>query len=437
MGCPEILMMNVKLTSTLDFAAPLLWGIRKKYPDAKLSVLYCSTTAEKMLRGGNFYRRLFDKYGIRQYDFTDSCDLTEAEKREYRNKITYDFRDMIPEEERKNYPEEKKEQDESLKAEAELKKLLRPGKLLREINPDIVLFDNRYSFRCPERDEIYEYLAEKARKVVMLPHAPHQATDDDFTFFDRENDIDMTDNCDYWMGFIHDKIWKALPERKEQFYYSGYPGLDSEWQKHCLSENTRKREELNCLFIIRAFTGLKSGRENPDGNPFIFEEDEMLSIFSKVTENLKRLDLPIRLTVKPHPVNNRLMLRNLFDSFESDSFKIDICQDSIYSCLGNTDFVISLYSTTLLIPAIAGIPLALLNTRVQETIHEWKILEDMYKGLKYFVNDIDSLRDILPEICDLAQKQRNGLTALRDNCTHLRNFFPDGSKEKCFKRLEI
>ena len=58
-------------TSTMDFSAPLFWKLRGKYPDIRISILYCYKDKRQILRYGKFFSEYYNKLGIREYDFSD------------------------------------------------------------------------------------------------------------------------------------------------------------------------------------------------------------------------------------------------------------------------------------------------------------------------------------------------------------------------------
>ena len=67
----HIVQIVIKNTSTLDFTVPILWGLRKKYPRAKISILYTSLSRNKILRNSEFITKFCNENSIKQYDFCD------------------------------------------------------------------------------------------------------------------------------------------------------------------------------------------------------------------------------------------------------------------------------------------------------------------------------------------------------------------------------
>ena len=69
--CFHIVQIVIKNTSTLDFSIPILWGLRKKYPSAKISILYTSLNKDQVLRKSTFMRKFCAENRIVQYDLCD------------------------------------------------------------------------------------------------------------------------------------------------------------------------------------------------------------------------------------------------------------------------------------------------------------------------------------------------------------------------------
>jgi hypothetical protein len=113
-----------------------------------------------------------------------------------------------------------------------------------------------------------------------------------------------------------------------------------------------------------------------------------------------------------------------------------ITHESIYAEVPRCDLVVSLYSTTLLIPAMAGIPVILLHSRIQDVIHEWEEMKRLYAGLHYYLADPDSLPAVMREVV-------SGLAAAAPaaigeaDVRHLREFYPDGALDCCLSRLGV
>ena len=65
----NLVQLVFRNTSTLDYSIPLLCKIRNEYPDANISILYCTLNKKQILRNTEYYRKLSDEFNINQYDY--------------------------------------------------------------------------------------------------------------------------------------------------------------------------------------------------------------------------------------------------------------------------------------------------------------------------------------------------------------------------------
>ncbi|GAJ00422.1 unnamed protein product, partial [marine sediment metagenome] len=241
--------------------------------------------------------------------------------------------------------------------------------VLPSFNPVIVLFDHTIMTHFYGREHIYAYLASLKPRVVLLPHAPHHSSTTAFAPFGEEGE-ELPDYCDFWMPFKFDRTWEKVPGKKPQFAYVGYPGLDTEWLEKLTSDDhphltgkpraSRSEEPLRCLFVVRQFL-TKGQTRKPVLHDFVYDYDEFLYYLNLVGTALKNAGVDIELIVKPHPSNDFQTLKDVFSESGIPNWRIT--HEPTYALLSVCDFVISLYSTVLLIPAMAGIPVVLLNSR--------------------------------------------------------------------------
>ena len=440
----KILLILIKNTSPLDYGVPLLWEIKRSYPTAKVSVLYCVLNRKKILRKSRLYSDILSENGIAEYDFADFLPAPYAAwKGLWRRLCAKSDWDSAP------LPRSSRRVPLAKPLARNLQRLLNVWErflmrrvdtvhILPTLNPDLILFDNRTITQFHGRDDFYAYFGQVQKPVVLLPHAPHHTGTTTLTPFDERGEK-LPAYCDYWMPFINDRSWVNLPDQKDQFAYIGYPGLDSRWLTWLQSRHdaTKRRADgpLRCLFIIRKF--LNKGQPRPPGHDaYIFDYEEFAYYLSLVSTAFQSSDVEIELVVKPHPSNDFEMLREILAGFHIPRWRI--FEDPIYAALPGCDFVISLYSTTLLIPAMVGIPVVLLHSRIQDEIHQWAEMKQMYSGLRFYLENPEDLPNQLKEVIDLVRYRRRGETPAWDqDVRHLRAFYPDGASLRAMKRLGL
>lgn len=446
----NILMFLRKNTAALDFAIPLLWKIKQVNPQASVSVLYWTLSRKKILRESRFYTDVFKQCGVPQYDFADFLQAPYvALSGLWRGLCSKSNPDSSPWDRRlRHFPGGRLVAHYMWQylnmLENFLASKLRVQQILPSLSPDIVLFDNTIITRFYRRQQVYSYLSSVRKKVILLPHAPHHASTTAFTPFDKEGE-ELPDYCEFWMPFKFDRAWERLPERKSQFAYVGYPGLDSEWleqlesggQLHSTGKprSSRAGEPLRCLFIIRQF--LPKGRtRTPNSNAFHYDYDEFSYYINLIGNSLKSAVVDIELIVKPHPSNDFETLKEVFIASELPRWRI--VHDPIYAILSECDFVISLYSTILLIPAMIGIPTILLHTSTQSVVHQEDTMKQLYTGLHFYLENPEDLPLRLKEVIEIASERRwTNKPVWKGDVEHLRQFYPDGAMQRCLDRLGI
>jgi hypothetical protein len=436
----NITMLVIKNTAALDFAAPILCKVREERPDANVSVVYCALSRRKFLRRSKFFDSVLSKSGVRQYDFAD---FLRPPYRSFaglwRRMCSKSGRDSSPWDARlgrlpggrrvaRYVRNSLKRLEDALTCRAEVQQVL------PSLAPDVVLFDNTIVTRFHGRDKFYAFLAEAQKKVVLLPHAAHHASVTAFAPFNETGEA-LPDYCEFWMPFKFDRTWEALPERKSQFAYVGYPGLDSEWLRRFKPNGPRPPDNgpLRCLFIIRRFQ--RKGEARID-NDFIYSYDEFLHYLTLLKAALEEAGTDVEVIVKPHPSNDFEALKAVFA--ESGISRWRITHDSIYSGLAEVDFVISLYSTILFVPAMVGIPVVLLHSSTQSIVHQEETMEQLYTGLRFYLEDPTELPARLGEVVDLVREQRRqGEIVCTRDIEHLRQFYPDGATGRCLDRMGV
>ena len=139
--------------------------------------------------------------------------------------------------------------------------------------------------------------------------------------------------------------------------------------------------------------------------------------------------------VKPHPSNDHASLARALA--EAGVRKWRISHESIYALVPSIDFVVSLYSTVFFMPAMASKPVMFVpNAATLSVVDRWDKLSELYRGFEFFLDDLADVPRRLPELLDIARKQRDtGQRLWSRDAEHLRQFYPDGALGRCLERL--
>jgi hypothetical protein len=427
----HILGVITKNTSTLDYLLPLIEPLGREPWVGSASIQLCSLNRRQILRRSSFYEQTLTRLGVRAEDWLDSLPgpfrwalplwrhlLREAPK------------DRSGRWGPRAGPLGRARNRLAQRLSGSLLSRIPFRKALEEHLPGIILFDNRSLANPYPGKEAFHCVCRQMRPpIVLLPHAPHHTGTEAFTPFSQ--DEPLPDNCIYWTPFPEDRPWVAYPHRKHQFEWVGYPGLDSRWLGRLRPDPTDPDQpELRCLLIIRKV--LAPGKQRPPGHDaYIFDYDEFMRYANLLRDATAAANGRIQVVVKPHPSNSYPMIRKLLAEEQLDW---QITFEPIWAELDRTDLVVSLYSTTLLMPALAGIPTVLMHSRVQDDIHQWEPMRRMYTGLQYYLDEPEVLGDVVAEIIGHLRHGTDPPPWQKD-IEHLRQFYPDGAAERCLASL--
>jgi hypothetical protein len=428
----NILQIVLTNTSTIDTSLPFLWAVKQKYPNSRITILYCVGNKKQVLRDSAFVDEFCNKLGIDQIDLSDFLSLPKIGKKLWRYFFKYSTND--------NYPIRKLLQQPSLlfkgrhlsyigmafrkKIETALgNSLVRLKDIDKIIQPDIVLFDLRQKTRFYGRNQLFQYFYENKPITVLLPHSPHDITPySEITSFDEKGYF-FPDFCKYWIAFKHSRAFEKFPGRSDDFLYCGYSAFDSRWlafNKNNASVRTKKR----CLILIRNF--YPENVNVPEGEWFTVSYESNLIYLNRVADAVNRVDLPIEFVIKPHPKASLPKTKELIESTNLKNWVISY--ESFYEQIKDIDFVISTFTTSLLIPQMSGIPTILVEDYVQQYVHNWNVLKEMYKGLSLYSSPED----------DLQKKINQALMEYNpdDDINHLRQYFPDNNLDYTLNMFE-
>lgn len=428
----NILQIVLTNTSTIDTSLPFLWAVKQKYPEARITILYCVGNKKQVLRDSAFVDEFCNDHGIEQIDLSDFLNLPKIGKKLWRYFFRFSTND--------SYPVRKLLQQPTLlfkgrhlsyigmafrnKFETALgSRLVKLKNIDKLIQPDIVLFDLRQKTRFYGRDQLFQYFYDNKPVTILLPHSPHDITPySEITSFDEKGEF-FPDFCKYWIAFKHSRAFEKFSDRRDDFLYCGYAAFDSRWlafNKHIPSLRKKKR----CLLLIRNFYPERI--KVPEGEWFTVSYESNWSYLNRIADAVSRINIPVDFVIKPHPKASLPKTKELIESTNLKDWVISY--ESFYEQIKDIDFVISTFTTSLLIPQMSGIPTVLVKDYVQDYVNKWEVLKEMYKGLSLYCSPED----------DLSRMINHALTDYNpiDDINHLRRYFPDNNLEDTLNMFE-
>ena len=387
----HVLQIVIKNTSTLDFTLPVLWKLRQKHPDIKISILYTSLSKNQILRQSNFMEDFCKKHQIDQYDFCDFFPprfllLKKLVNRLFKNS----YSDKLEKEDLTKFSQNNiahlletmllgfRRPIERILT----KSLVNTDQILPSLQPDVILFDNRSVSNFVGRDDFFRYMETQKKPVVLLPHAPHYiGSTSEFCRFDEMNDCLMPEYTEHWMPFKYGQPWKVVPRHKHQFKKIGYPGFDGEWW-HFLKDGVSNNDKIRCLVLTRKF--LPESKVREDGfDEATLDYNETLDFLKALRDAIRQTGLDIEVVVKPHPSGSRLQNEKVFHAAGFEEYEINY--ESFYQLLPRIHLVVAQFSTSLALPIAYGIPTMLVETKLQHSVHRrWPLLAELYLNLQYY-----------------------------------------------------
>jgi len=429
----KILQIIQNNTSTLDTTLPLLWYLKKNDPSASITILYCAGSKNQVLRKAKFLNEFTNENGMSQLDLADLLFQSNFIKKLWRfvfeksKDDSYSFKNIIQNPVSFFLKFRFLYIGTSLRKKTEnflVNKLIDTKKIKKYIEPDLIFFDLREKSRFPGRDYIFQYLYDLETPTILLPHSPHDITPtSEITCFDESGDY-FPFFAKYWIPFKHSKAYTRFPERKKDFLLFGYPAFDSEWIQFNKKSN-RNKTRKTCLVMIRNF--YDEGLLPPEGEYFTVSFQSNIKFLNDIQDALEKLNAKVNLIIKPHP---KASLPRVIDLINKSKLKNwEVSYESFYETLNKTDFVISTFTTSLLIPQFYGIPTIVFEDYVQRYVNEWDILSKVYKGLSLYCQSGEYLHDFI-------QKAMENYNSEKD-ISHLRTFFADNQLLKNKQILEL
>lgn len=438
----DILFVVYKATSELDFIIPLIWKIKKEQPDYNVSLFYAVLNKKMILRKSKFYSSVARKSGVKEYDLSDFLffplnickpllkmmfsfsywDITDKRYRgttitnRFMRKIITLFRKML----------------RVLDKGASL--FVNYSALFKELHPDTIFFPPR-EYKFSGKKHFYRYTYKNKTRVILYPHSPFPSTGRysiQYGDVSKNNGRVMPEFCEYWYSFKEELTPKDYPELKNQFFYTGYPGLDSEWYEYLRKRNKSNKKGLKCLFIARRFVP-----EVPnDGTSDYILEKEFLEMINATIDSLKKTGENIELVIKPHPQNDYKSIENIMRQTDYENWRVTY--ETIYEEIADTDFVVSIHSGIVTVPYVFGIPVILLNSTAKGLFEKWGVIKEMFADVQFYVDDLKKMPIVLGNVV-MHLLGQNGDELLEskvgEDIKKIRNYFVDDSLGRVLNRL--
>ena len=419
----NIAILIIKNTAPLDFIFPILYEISETYPNIQCKVLYCDLSKYRYIRKSKYYTEKFHSFGIKEFDYISFLPKTNFIQREI-------LRKMLSKSPKDSNHYSKQFKKLLSRMEEKLYSRISFSNIIGCLAPKVILLGNTESKNRPGVKEILENIYNERIQTFLLPHAPHHRNTEIFTPFFKERGWFLPEFCEYWKPFRFDHPENLFSEQKKQFYYVGYPGLDSRWlEKLKAIQPYRPNTKRRILFIIRRFTEKNSNIPNSvTTEDFIYGYQEVLAICLKIENVVKKTFADYEITVKPHPSNDYTSINKLIKTAKLRHWKITY--EPIYNAIGKTDLIISMYSTTHLIPAMAGIPVIILASSIQSVAERDPYIKELYRGMQFALEDNEQLSEVIKKFND---NEVDKSIALDKN--HIRRFYPDRAIYRGIERI--
>ena len=394
----KVLALVTKATSSLDYLLPLVLRSRALHPDWQWSILFWGSI-DSITKGQKTYLELL-KGQAEVFSLEDFTGPFPFQALSFADKASQGFL-------------------------SQASGTFLCKRILKKFKPDLVLFDHREG-RYPFLDQMKKEVVRENVFSILMPHAPHHTGVEAFVRF--SDWCEMPDRSEYWMPFIHDRYSSKSTVPADRFVHVGYPGLDSDWLEKLKAISATPRKKVHVLLMARKIFP-PGVREFPPGHDhFAFFYDEFQNLLKGVDQAVSEIFPEYEICIKPHPSTDRELLKEICKGFEH----VGIANDSIYGLLNHFDIFLSFYTTTILVPLIAGKPSFVIDSRIQNEIRPWPELKDLYEDPSFFAKDFAELKKHLKVVRDngSAEKQR-----LQTSVQHVRKFFPDRASDKALLRM--
>jgi len=221
----------------------------------------------------------------------------------------------------------------------------------------------------------------------------------------------------------------------------GHPGLDSDWINNLTPADDKKKKYgiprvLQCLVLNRKF--LPAGINKPEGmDPGVLEFDDVVMFIKQIDDALKATGRPYKIIVKPHPSssypeNIRVLKKSGIKSFE-------ISYEPFFELLPKSDLMISEFSTSIAFSVLANVPTIVLNSPLQDYVHNsWFKLKELYSGLRFFVdNPSNDLSRVVGYVVKEIFNNESASIDENEDIAHFRDFYEDQAIMRAISRTEF
>jgi hypothetical protein len=430
----KILQVVTVTSQTLDYTLPFFYYLREDN-NYEVVILYCCLNRKKLTKGSVYLKDVDSFLNIKSVDLSDFTNFSSSFFiRVIRKMFGSSLGNSLS---IKNYLGNlkmfgaegvaylltafKKNLEDFI-----VGKILKPDKLMNQINPDVIFFDNRLKFKNLASEMIGSYIAKSNYKVKIIPHAPHGNSSDDEFIPILENFYPK--NVEHWSSLISAiPAWKKDSEKLSEFKHIGLTALDNDWYNYVFDKRKllKKNECLNILYIPQKIQ--EKGDFSQNQFDLIGYEEELrniINIISDIDSQCKSFDF----VIKPHPKISINTVRSLIHDLAHSS--ISYSTEPLFFHMEHADLIISEFSTAALYGA-CFIPILIVDSKLEKNIRSgWTILDNLYGGieLRYSLKNLKNTIDII--------QRGSEKNMVNNNRKHLELYFGNCSIQNIQKSID-
>ena len=196
------------------------------------------------------------------------------------------------------------------------------------------------------------------------------------------------------------------------------------------ANNQETTDTIRCLVLTRKFLSKNFSRPN-NYDESTLDYYETYNFLKSLHDSIKDKGVCVEIIVKPHPSSSKDEIKKILNKIGFKNYKITF--DLFYSILPNIDLVVAQFSTALVIPMSYNIPTVLVETKLQNSIHNrWPILADFYSNLRYYSLESELSSQISSIVSKFPNHKKNN-----HDYNFMRKFFDDNSIQIALDRVMI